>query len=144
MAKNTCVFCDIISGKERSWTVYRDRHIMALLDVFPVTRGHTLIIPIRHYESMWDIPQNTLDRITALAKKLCKSYEKTLGMQGVSIEVLNHKQKNQAYRHFHLHVIPRYDKNHPRDPANVKPSQRFPRESGENLNRTLRILKEGN
>jgi histidine triad (HIT) family protein len=113
---------------------------MALLDPYPITRGHTLIIPIKHYESMFDIPERSLGRIISLSKKLCLSYEKLLKIQGVSIEVLNHRQKNPAFRHFHLHVIPRYDKNDPRDPANVKPSQTFPREPDKNLDRTLSMV----
>jgi histidine triad (HIT) family protein len=110
---------------------------MAILDRFPLTRGHTLIIPIRHYESMFDIPEILLRHIISLSKKLCLRYEQALEIQGVSIEVLNHKVKTPKYRHFHLHVIPRYDKNDARDPANVKPSQTFPRESDANLDATL-------
>ncbi len=122
--------------------VFRDRQVIVLLDPYPVTRGHTLIIPVRHCEDIFDIPEELLLRITALAKRLCISYEKSLGMQGVSIGVLNHREKNPAYRHFHLHVIPRYDKDDPRDPANVKPSQTFPRESDENLDAILSQIRD--
>lgn len=110
---------------------------MALLDPYPMTRGHTLIIPIRHYESMFDIPDQLLRRIISLTRKLCKTYEAALEIQGVSIEVLNHRLKRPAHRHFHMHLIPRYDKNYPNDPANVKPSQTFPRQSDKNLDDTL-------
>jgi histidine triad (HIT) family protein len=114
---------------------------MALLDPYPLTRGHTLIIPIRHYESMFDIPDPLLRRVISLSRKLCKTYEQSLNIQGVSIEVLNHRLKTPAYRHFHLHVIPRYNKDDERDPANVKPSQTFPRESERNLDATLSRIR---
>ena len=114
---------------------------MALLDPYPLTRGHTLIIPIRHYESMFDIPYPLLRRIISLAKKLCIAYECVLKIQGVSIDVLNHRLKTPAYRHFHLAVVPRYDMNDKRDPANVKPSQKFPREPEANLERTLSMIR---
>ena len=117
--------------------MHRDSQVMAILDPFPVTRGHTLVIPIRHYENMIDIPDPLLRRIISLSKKLCQRYERYLQIQGVSIDVLNHKFKTPKYRHFHLHVIPRYNKNDPRDPSNVKPSQTFPRESDANLDATL-------
>jgi len=141
MPTEACLFCDIVSGRERSWVVYRDSQLMAFLDLYPMTRGHTLIIPIRHYESMFDIPDPTLRKIISLSKRLCKAYEQTLKIQGISIEVLNHRLKSPAHRHFHLHVIPRYDKDDLRDPANVKPSQKFPRESEKELNRTLSRVK---
>jgi histidine triad (HIT) family protein len=142
MAQGGCIFCRVVSNKERSWVIYRDSQVMALLDPYPMTRGHTLIIPIRHYESMFDIPESVFGRIISLSKKLSLSYEKTLDIQGVGIEVLNHRRKNPAFRHFHLHVIPRYDKNDPRDPANVKPSQAFPRESDGNLDGTLATIRK--
>ena len=137
MAELGCLFCDVVSGKEKSWVVYRDRRIMAILDPYPTTRGHTLIIPIRHYESMFDIPDQLLRGIVSLARKLSNLYEATLEIQGVSIDVLNHKKKTPTFRHFHMHVIPRYAKNSKRDPANVKPSQRFPWEPDRSLDLTL-------
>jgi histidine triad (HIT) family protein len=143
MPAEACLFCDIVSGKERSWVVYRDAQLMALLDPYPITRGHTLVIPIRHYESMFDIPDPLLRKIVSLSRRLCIAYEQTLKIQGVSIEVLNHRLKTPRHRHFHLHVIPRYDKDDKRDPANVKPSQTFPRESELNLNRTLAKVRAG-
>jgi len=93
---------------------------------------------------MFDIPDPLLRHIISLSKKLCEKYEQTLEMQGVSIDVLNYKDKTSKYRHFHLHVIPRYDKNNARDPANVKPSQAFPRESDANLGATLsKVINRG-
>ena len=138
---NDCLFCGVASGKEKSWIVYRDRSTMAILNPFPFTRGHTLVIPAKHYESMFDIPKPQLSRITSLAKRLCISYEKSLSIQGICIEVLNHKLKSPKFRHFHLHVIPRYDPEDKRDPGNVKPRQMFPRERDRNLDRTLDKIK---
>ena len=57
--------------------------------------------------------------------------------------MMNHRLKSTQNKHFHLHVIPRYDKNARNDPARVKPNKRFPKESGERLYRTLkRIMSE--
>jgi histidine triad (HIT) family protein len=138
-----CTFCKIIRWEERAWVVYKDNQTMALLDRYPVTKGHTLIIPVRHYDGIFDIPGELLNQIVSLSKKLSLSYEKSLRIQGVSIELLDHRQKKPEFRHFHLHVVPRYDKDDPRDPANVKPSQRFPKESDENLDVMLsRIRKD--
>ena len=143
MNDGRCIFCRVVAGKERAWIVYRDAKVIGLLDRFPMTKGHTLIIPAQHYESMFDIPQYLLEMIADLAKRLAISYERSLGIQGVSIEILNHKEKDPAHRHFHLHVIPRYDRDDPRDPAKVAPSQAFPEESVTNLNNILSLVRAG-
>lgn len=141
MEEEHCLFCGIVSGREQSWAVYRDPSVMALLDRHPITRGHTLIIPIHHYESIFDIPDPLLRQIVSLSKKLCSAYERALRIQGVSIELMNHRQKTPGLRHFHLHLIPRYDKNAKNDPSNVKPSKKFPKESDERLDRTLSLIR---
>jgi histidine triad (HIT) family protein len=136
-----CLFCEIVSGMTKSWIVYRDRSTMAILNPFPYTKGHTLIIPIRRYESMFDIPEPLLSRVSRLAKRLCVSYEKSLLIEGVCLEVLNHRLKSSRQRHFHLHVIPRYDPKDKRDPANVEPRRTFPRENDQSLDETLSKIK---
>ena len=81
MSDGECLFCGIVSGREKSWVVYRDPHVMALLDRHPMTRGHTLVIPVHHYESMLDIPETLLKRVVVLSKKLCMAYERALKTQ---------------------------------------------------------------
>jgi diadenosine tetraphosphate (Ap4A) HIT family hydrolase len=114
---------------------------MALLDPYPLTRGHKLVIPVKHFASIFDIPDKLLRRIASLSRDLCRSYGRSLRIQGFSIEVMNHRQKTQAYRHFYLYIIPRYNRNDKRDPANVKPSRRVPRESDSRMSRTLAAIK---
>ena len=76
-----------------------------------------------------------------MAKKLCSSYEASLGMRGVMIMTLNHREKRTRFRHFHIHVIPRYKLGAKRDPINIKPKQNFSRETDLHLNQTLTTIK---
>jgi len=138
---NECLFCRIAKGREKSWIVYQDRFVIALLNPYPLTKGHTLIIPTHHYESIFDIPSPLLNRIMSLSKRLSEKYERTLKIQGVAIEVLNHNRKSKAFKHFHLHLIPRYDKSSKRDPANVKPGAKLPRVTDRTLNSILSLVK---
>jgi len=66
----SCKFCRIVEGLELSWTVYEDELVMAFLDINPANRGHTLIIPKKHYENIYDISEKELRRVIAIAKRL--------------------------------------------------------------------------
>jgi histidine triad (HIT) family protein len=117
-----CLFCRIVAGKEKSWTVYEDELVQALLNIVPMTVGHTMIIPKEHYENIVDMPEETLTRIFTVAQKLARKYETNLKMQGLCLHSQGHVDKDIKFRHYHLHIIPRYDKNDPRDPGKMWPT----------------------
>lgn len=52
-----CIFCDVISGKLPSYKLYEDEDFIAILDIFPKSEGHTLVIPKKHYTWVWDYPE---------------------------------------------------------------------------------------
>lgn len=103
-----CIFCSIINGDIPSYKVYEDENIFAFLDVNPVSPGHTLIIPKEH----------TLDVTTINDDVLIKILNKSRDIGNLLIEKLDAKgftlvQNNgiaQEVKHFHLHVIPKYNK----------------------------------
>ena len=51
-----CIFCQIVAGKLPSYKVYEDEEFLAFLDIFPKSTGHTLVIPKKHVEWVWDLP----------------------------------------------------------------------------------------
>ena len=117
---NDCLFCRIASGKSKSWSVYEDDSVRAFLNIFPLARGHTLIVPKKHYESVSEIPVQTLRHMISIAKKLTIYYERTLDARGICLHSQDHKDKTK-FRHFHLHVIPRYDLNDKYDFSRIWP-----------------------
>src|SRR5579864_3803931 len=96
-----CLFCRIASGKSKSWSVYEDDSVKAFLNIFPLARGHTLIVPKWHYESVSEIPIQTLRHMISTAKKLTLTYERTLNAQGICLHSQDHKEKTK-FRHYHL------------------------------------------
>ena len=73
-----CIFCQIVSKESPSWTVYQDELVSAFFDYFPASEGHLLIVPNKHYENIFDIPEDTLAHLAKISKKLALAYKKTL------------------------------------------------------------------
>jgi histidine triad (HIT) family protein len=104
---SSCVFCDIVSGKEKSYSIYEDDMTMAFLTLHPISEGHTLVIPKKHFEMIFDIPQPELSHLIEITKKLCLHYQQKIGMDSLNLIVSNGEATHQKIMHFHLHIIPR-------------------------------------
>jgi histidine triad (HIT) family protein len=102
-----CIFCKIVSGEIKSWTVYEDNENKAFLDINPASEGHTIIIPKKHYNNLYDIPEKNLKSIICLAKKIAKSYKTSLGINEVNIMHASGINAQQSVPHFHMHIVPR-------------------------------------
>ncbi len=102
-----CLFCDIVSGKVSSYTLFEDETIKVIMDAFPNDTGHTLIIPKKHYKDLDDIDIEVLKHIMEEAKVVKKVLEKVLNPS--SIILINNTGDAQKIKHFHLHLIPKYD-----------------------------------
>jgi len=106
---NDCIFCKIIKGDILSFKVYEDDFVFAFLDISPATRGHTLIIPKDHYENILDIPNDLLNKISEVSKKLALKYEDLLKADGFNILQSSKEHAQQEVNHYHMHLIPRYE-----------------------------------
>ena len=104
-----CIFCKIINGDIPCYKVYEDDLILAFLDINPVNPGHTLIIPKEHTLDITTIDNNTLIKIIDKSKDIAKILINKLNATGFSLTQNNGSV--QEVKHFHLHVIPKYNKN---------------------------------
>ncbi len=104
-----CIFCKIAKGEIPSHTIYEDGEIKAFLDIQPSNPGHTLIIPKKHYENIFDLPERLLLRITSTAKKLGGHYREKAGYNAFNIIQSSGKDANQDVMHFHMHLVPRHE-----------------------------------
>ena len=102
-----CIFCKIASKEIESFVVYEDDKIVAFLDIRPVSRGHTLVIPKEHYESILDMPIELAKDLTKAIQIVCEKL-KRLGAEGFNIITNINKIAGQEIMHAHVHVIPRY------------------------------------
>ena len=103
-----CIFCRILSGEIPSIVIYENEEFRVMLDRFPASKGHVLIIPKKHVESIYDIEPECAGRLFELATRFSTILKKTFGNDGLNIVQNNGKAAGQTVMHYHLHMIPRY------------------------------------
>ncbi len=102
-----CIFCKIAQGLLPCHKVYEDEKVMAFADISPISEGHTLVIPKRHAENIFEINQEDLTSVHLAARKIARAVQKALAPAGVAFLQLNGRGVNQVVMHYHLHLIPR-------------------------------------
>jgi len=106
-----CVFCKIANHEIPSKAVYEDDQVLAFLDINPVTKGHTLIIPKTHYDNFLECDSDTIKHIHTVAKQLTQRYQTILKPNGFNLLSNMNGAAGQSVFHVHFHLIPRYDEN---------------------------------
>ena len=114
--ENNCIFCKIANGEIPSATVYEDEDFRAILDLNPASKGHTLIIPKKHAANLFELPEETAEKVLPIAKKLGARLKEGLHAEGLNVVQNNGEAAGQTVMHFHMHLIPRYNN----DTVNVK------------------------
>lgn len=102
-----CIFCKIVQGEIPSFKVYEDDRVFAFEDINPISEGHTLIIPKKHAQNLWEIPGEDLTAIHLASKKIIQAIKEVLSPTGVAVLQLNGRGVNQVVMHYHLHLMPR-------------------------------------
>ncbi|HUB38213.1 MAG TPA: HIT family protein [Streptosporangiaceae bacterium] len=103
-----CTFCDIVAGRLPSFRVLEDEHTLAFLDIRPVSRGHTLVVPREHARDIWAISDTAHGRVARLVRRVCALMKTSLGVDGVNVRHATGEAAGQEVFHFHTHVIPRW------------------------------------
>lgn len=102
-----CIFCKIINNEIPSYTLYEDDIVKVFLDINPSTNGECLIIPKKHYETVESIDLETLNHINKITKDMYKLLKEKLSCIGLT--TVQNNDYGQDVKHFHLHLIPRYE-----------------------------------
>ena len=103
-----CVFCRIAKKEEHASFVYEDKDAVAFLDARPINEGHTLVIPRKHYENIYEISDEEVANLFKIVKKLAYGISKSEKAEGMSIVQNNGEAARQVVFHLHVHIIPRY------------------------------------
>lgn len=107
----SCVFCQIISGDIPAFTVYEDEYVKAFLDISQTTKGHTLIVPKVHSDSLLEIENEKIEQALFSAVRTVSSILlKALKCEGFNVVSNIREVAGQTVSHTHIHVIPRYGK----------------------------------
>lgn len=107
-----CIFCKIVSGEIPSYKLYEDENFLAILDISQATIGHTLIIPKKHVETIFDLSENDAAKAFRIVARMAKRLKNTLNLQAINILNNNGALAGQSVGHFHIHLIPRYPDDH--------------------------------
>jgi histidine triad (HIT) family protein len=104
-----CLFCRIVAGELPSTRVYEDERVVAIMDIFPATRGHALVIPRAHAADLRDVEPEDLAAAATGTQLLARRAFERLGADGVTVMQSNAAAAWQTVLHYHVHVIPRYE-----------------------------------
>lgn len=105
----SCLFCKIIAGEIPCSRVYEDDGILAFLDINPISRGHTLVLPKGHYPTLFEFPASEGTKLLHALKLVAGAVMKECGAGGVNCIQNNFKAAGQMVFHTHWHIIPRFD-----------------------------------
>lgn len=104
-----CIFCEIIKGNIPSKKVYEDDNVLSILDISQTTKGHTLVIPKKHFDNILEADKDTLEKVMSKTQDIAKMLVTNLGAAGCNILVNTGEAAGQTVNHLHVHIIPRYD-----------------------------------
>lgn len=104
-----CIFCKIANGEIPSSTIYEDEMFRVILDLSPATKGHALILPKKHMANIFEMDEETAEKIFVLASRISKAMKESLNCDGLNIIQNNGEVAGQTVFHFHMHIIPRYN-----------------------------------
>ncbi|TFG23791.1 MAG: HIT family protein [Promethearchaeota archaeon] len=107
MNEKECLFCNITTNEIPAKIIFNDEICIGILDIFPISKGHTLVIPKSHYSTIEDIPDDILTHLMVVVKKLGKKIHNRLNIDGYNILQNNFTAAGQVINHFHIHIIPR-------------------------------------
>lgn len=100
-----CVFCAIVAGETEADLVLDEPELVAFLDTRPVFKGHVLLVPREHVDTLPDLPASLRDGFLEAAQRLATAVVEGLGAQGSFVAMNN--VVSQSVPHLHLHVVPR-------------------------------------
>ncbi len=106
---NDCIFCKIINGDIPSSKVYEDDKFYVFMDIYPIVRGHTLVIPKHHCRNILDTPEEIGADFYPLLTKISNAVKKAYNADGIMVMQFNEPAAGQEVYHSHVHILPRYE-----------------------------------
>jgi histidine triad (HIT) family protein len=106
--RSDCVFCKIVRGELPASVVLETADAVAFLDINPVTKGHTLLVPRSHHADLASLPEAFAAHVGSLLPRLCRAVRAATGSAGLNVIVNNGRVAGQTIDHVHWHIIPRF------------------------------------
>jgi len=109
MTEDFCEFCRLVKKEGPLSCIYEDERVMAFLDIRPLNEGHTLVIPKKHYETVYSVPEEEIAYLYKIVKRVTCAVKKAIDPEGISVTQHNERGAGQDVFHVHVHIIPRYE-----------------------------------
>ncbi|MHA1683397.1 MAG: HIT family protein [Promethearchaeota archaeon] len=130
-----CIFCKIIKGEIPSRTFYETDDVVGFLDINPVSRGHSLLMPKKHFKLIEQGDNETISNFFIALKEFSSYIKERLECAGLNILINQGKHAGQVIDHLHAHVIPRYVGD------NISLPRTAPDISPDEIEKTFTVLK---
>lgn len=110
-----CIFCKIIAGESPSYKVYEDDDFLGFLDIYPKTIGHTLVVPKKHYQWVYDLSKDEFETYWGITHKITKAIQKSFSPYFIS-----YLTYGLDVPHAHIHIMPYYKEVGPAESVTLK------------------------
>ncbi len=105
-----CIFCNIVNKKQDAHVIFEDETHIAIMDKYPIQKGHSLVMPKLHHEKIIDMSNDEVGALFSRVPLIARGILVATGADGFNIGQNNGKSANQIIPHVHVHIIPRYQK----------------------------------
>ncbi len=105
-----CLFCSIINKKQDAHVIFEDDSHVAIMDKYPIQKGHSLVIPKSHHEKIIDMTNDEVGELFSRVPAVARGIIAATGADGFNLGQNNGRSANQIIPHVHVHIIPRYQK----------------------------------
>jgi histidine triad (HIT) family protein len=116
-----CWACAVLSGEREGWIVFENDEVAVLLNPFPLSDGHALVVPRQHIRNVYELPDHLAGPILSTAARVARAAKQAFSADGITLRQNNNAASDQHLFHFHLHVIPRFEGDQAR--FNAPPSE---------------------
>ena len=106
---DNCIFCRIGNGEIPAYKVYEDKNSLAFLDIHPHAQGHTVVIPKKHAETIFDLGEKESAQVMLATQKAMIALDKALHPDGFNVGWNHNPAGGQVVPHLHIHIMPRYN-----------------------------------
>jgi len=105
-----CLFCNIINKKQDAHVIFENNSHIAIMDKYPIQKGHSLVMPKIHHEKIIDMSNDEVGKLFSMVPTIARGIITSTGADGFNIGQNNGRSANQIIPHVHVHIIPRYNK----------------------------------
>lgn len=109
----SCIFCQIVQGKILAAEVMRQSNVLVIMDKYPITKGHSLVIPAKHYDNLLNMPIEEVTALYSLVPTVARAIVSAVKADGFNVGQNNGYAANQIVPHVHVHIVPRFESDTP-------------------------------